>query len=348
MTGGGHPTNLKRTSSLRRVRSLEKIRYRSVCGNEGDVCVFELPRDAAAVRVEAPTGRMMEIAPGDLFLATPGDRESTRWVSGRVPAGGLVPGQDYWVVAESGIVGELVGASPSQQDFLACVRYLGAVCGEAGETLNIKQFAETAPSESDRKAPIYLVLGTSGDAGKTTAAIAVIQALRMKGQTVVTALKATGSPGVGEIARYQDFGATQAFDCVDFGLPGTYPAGRKGIREFFANALDYCLSLPADALVVECGGDLFGGNVPEFLACLKVRRSDPKIILAAADTLGALGAKQTLAEMGLALSLITGPCTDTSVLRERTEALCGVPARNLLRGPATSARSHLSGVTALA
>ena len=346
MSGGGLHANLKRTSALRRVPSLKRIQFLSVCGNEGDVCAFELPRDAAAVRVEAPTGRMMEIAPGDVFLATPGDRESTRWVSGRVPAGGLLPGHDYWVVAESGIVGELVGAPPSEGDFLACVRYLGAVCGEAGETLNIKQFAETAPAESDRNAPVYLVLGTSGNSGKTTAAIAVIRVLRMKGHTAVTALKATGTPAVGEIARYRDFGAAQAFDCVDFGLPGTYPAGRKGIGEFFGNALDYCLCLRADALVVECGGDLFGGNVPEFLACLKARRSDPKIILAAADTLGALGAQHTLAKFGLGISLITGPCTDTPTLRAQTETLCGVPARNLLRSLDRGTEPYVSGAAA--
>ena len=331
MTGGGLPAGLKRTSILRRVPPLKTIRLRQACGNDGDVCAFELPRDAAPITVEAPTGRMMEIAPGDVFLAAPGDRESTRWASGRVPEGGLVPDRDYWVVAEPGVVGELVGDPPAQAAYLGRVRYLGAVCGKRGGVLNLAQFAETAPAAADRNAPLYLVLGTSGDSGKTTAAIAVIQALRMKGHKSVAALKATGTPAVGEIARYQDFGATQAFDCLDFGLPGTYPAGRKGIAEFFGNSLDFCLRLPADALVVECGGDLFGGNVPEFLACLKTRRPDPKIILAAADTLGALGAKQTLAELGLEITLITGACTDTPTLRAQTEALCGVPAINLFR-----------------
>jgi hypothetical protein len=342
MTDGGLHTDIKRTSVLRRVPRLETIRFSSACGNEGDVCAFELPGDASPIMVEEPTGRMMEIAPGDVFLATPGGRESTRWASGRVPAEGLIPGQDYWVIAEPGIVAELVGDPPAEAANLGRVRYLGAVCGKDGESLNMGQFAETAPAEVDRNAPVYLVLGTSGDAGKTTAAIAVIRALRMKGHTAVTALKATGTPAVGEIARYRDFGAAQAFDCVDFGLPGTYPAGRKGIDTFFGNALDYCLRLRADALVVECGGDLFGGNVPEFLACLKARRSDPKIILAAGDTLGALGAKHALAEVGLRISLITGPCTDTPTLRAQTEALCGIPAMNLLRGPAQGIQSSVS------
>ena len=147
--------------------------------------------------------------------------------------------------------------------------------------------------------------------------------------------------------RRRERGAVQAFDCVDFGLPTTYPSGREGIRDIFANALDFCLSLSAEALVVECGGDLLGANVPEFLACLKARRSDLKIILAAADALGALGAKHALAEIGLAIDVVTGPCTDTPSMCERTQALCGIPAINLLRGPDQLTQSNLSGAAAL-
>jgi hypothetical protein len=347
MTGGSLPANVKRTSALRRVPPLDKPQFRLVCGSEGDVCAFELPLNTPPIMAEAPTGRMLTIAPGDTFLATPGCRESTRWASGRVPADGLVPGNHYWVLAECGAVGELVSDPPSEQGYLARVRYVGAVCGDDGETLNIRQFAATASAESDRSRPIYLLLGTSGDCGKTTAGTAVLRALRMHGYTTVIAMKATGTPSVTEIARYCDFGAAQAFDCLDFGLPTTYPSGRERIRDIFSNALDFCLSLSAEALLVECGGDLFGANVPEFLTCLKERRADLKIILAAADALGAMGAKHALAEIGLKISLITGPCTDTVILRERTEALCGIPAINLARNPDQETRSQVSGVAAL-
>jgi hypothetical protein len=332
MNGGNLPANVKRTSALRRLPPLEVVRFRPECGNEGDVCAFELPRDSVPITAESPTGRMMTIAPGDTFLATPGCRESTRWVSGGIPAGGLVPGDHYWVLADCGIVGELLdGLSPGAA-YLARVRYLGVVCGDRGETLNIRQFAVMNATERARNAPVYLLLGTSGDAGKTTAGVAVLRALHMRGHTPVVALKATGTASFEEIARYLDFGAAQSFDCIDFGLPTTYPSGREGISDVFERALDFCLSLLAAALVVECGGDLFGANVPEFLTCVKARRADFKIILAASDTLGALGAKQTLAEMGLPVNLITGPCTDTPSMRERTQALCGIPAINLLRG----------------
>jgi hypothetical protein len=275
----------------------------------------------------------MEIGPGDVFLATPGYREARRWAVGTIPDGGLVPGNDYWVLSESGVVGELIRRSPLKMDYLRRAHYIGAVCGDSGETLNIRQFGVTNSGGTDRNAPVYLIVGTSSSVGKTTAGVAVLRALRLQGYTTVIALKATGTSSVREIARYLDFGAAEAFDPVDFGFPTTYPVGRKGIVDIFFNVLDYCFSLPADALVVECAGDPVSANAPELLSCLKARRSNLKIVLAAADALGALGAKQALAEIGLAISLITGPCTDTSILRERTAALCGIPAINMAADP---------------
>jgi hypothetical protein len=347
MTGGSLPADVKRTSALRRVPPLKEIRLRSEYGTEGDVCAFELPHDTFPITVESPTGRVMTIAPGDTFLATPGYRQARIWALGSVPAGGLVPGNDYWVLSDSGVIGELISYSPLEMGHLGRVRYLGAVCGDCGEMLNIRQFSVTGSRGTDRNAPVYLILGTSTEVGKTTAGVAVLRALRMKGHTTVVALKATGTPSIAEIARYQDFGAAEAFDCIDFGLPTTYPVGRRGLSDIFFNALDFCLSLPADALVVECAGDPVSANAPELLSSLKARRSDLKIVLAAADALGAMGAKQALAEMGLAISLITGPCTDTPILREWTEALCGIPAINLARSPNQGPQSHVSGIAAL-
>jgi len=71
LTDGSLPADVKRTSALRRVPALEAIRFGLEYGLEGDVCAFELPRGAFPITVESPTGRMMAIAPGDAFLATP-------------------------------------------------------------------------------------------------------------------------------------------------------------------------------------------------------------------------------------------------------------------------------------
>ena len=131
---------------------------------------------------------------------------------------------------------------------------------------------------------------------------------------------------------YRDFGAAQVFDCVDFGLPSTHPARRAGMDRLFDRMLDTCFSTPADAVLIECGGDIVGLNVPTFLRRLRRRRSRPKVILVAGDALGAFGATWMLRKMGLPVDLITGPCTDTPAVQQRTQSLCRSPAMNL--GPA--------------
>jgi hypothetical protein len=121
---------------------------------------------------------------------------------------------------------------------------------------------------------------------------------------------------------------------VDFGLPTTYPSGRPDIGALFETVLDTCLSADADAVLIECGGDILGANVPTFLQSLARRRPAAKVILAASDSLAALGAKSVLAQMGLVVTLLTGPCTDTPTIEQRTRELCGLPAMNLARGGA--------------
>lgn len=323
------PPSIKRTSVLRRIPVSSMARYVAIPGYEGYACAFRLTAGSQSVVVEAPSGRAMMLLPGDVFLGTPGYRLSSR-VAGRIPKRGLVPGKAYWLLAESGVVGELIGGTPHAKTFLGRARYLGAIADDHGQIVTIRQFA-AAPTErrTDHGARVFVIVGTGPEIGKTAAGVAVLRTLLDKGHSTVIALKATGTSSVAEIMEYQDYGAAQVFDFVDFGMPTTHPHNRKGMDRLFDRVLDTCLSIPADAVVIECGGDMLGGNVPTFLRRLRRRRPRAKVILAAADSLGALGATRMLREMGLPVGLITGPCTDTTAVQQRTQALCGIPAMNL-------------------
>src|SRR5690348_6404850 len=105
MSGKTLPDRYKILSVLRRIGDPGRARWVPEPGIEGSVGVFQFHRDAAPIAVEAVSGRSMAITPGDIFLASPGHRESVRWVVGGVPDGGLVPGEDYWVLSESGVMG---------------------------------------------------------------------------------------------------------------------------------------------------------------------------------------------------------------------------------------------------
>ncbi len=334
MRDGVVSAGCKQLSALRRFGEIAPARWLAVPGLEGYAGVFCLSSQAAPIVVEAASGRAMAIAPGDVFLATPGYRESTRWVVGNVPDGGLRPGAEYWVLAECGIVGELVGQSSLPKGHLGQAKYFGAVIGSDGNPLHLKDFAIQATSgSSDHGAPVFLLLGTSAEVGKTTAGLTLLKTLLTRGSGKVAVLKATGTSSVTELAAYLDFGATFAYDCLDFGLPTTFPSSREGITAIFDHALDVCLSHPADAVLIECGGDILGGSVPDFIRCLQRRRSELTTVLVAGDPFGALGAKQVLHNQGLTINLITGPCCDTSTSRQRTETVCQIAARSMRSTP---------------
>src|SRR5262245_17186490 len=326
-----HP-NSKRTSTLRRIPLNGALRYRKAPGLEGHVCAFKLASDSSTTVVEAISGRAMTLVGDEVFLATPGNRESNRVLVGGVPAGGLVPGKKYWMLAESGVVGELITGTPLASGFLHQVKYLGVVVGDDDRILTLRQFAVAKVDEPvDHGAMVLLIVGTSAEVGKTTVGVSMLRTLLAKGHSRVIVLKATGTSAVAEIATYRDYGAAQAFDCVDFGLPTTYPSNRKDMDRVFDRALDTCLSIPADAVLIECGGDMLAANIPVFLRRLKFKRPPAKVVLAAADPLGAWGATRTLRDMKLSVDLITGPCTDTPASRQRTQTLCRAPAMNMLR-----------------
>lgn len=340
--------DVKCASVLRLLPSSTYINWRPVPAFEGDVSLFEMVPDAHPIVVESVTGRFMTLVSDDLFLATPGFRESTRWVVGHVPAAGLQPGAEYWVLADSGLVGELDGASVLPKTHLGRTRFLGVLIGPDDRPLNLNAFAPLAVATSapDRGASVTVLIGTSAEVGKTTAGLAVLQTLLSRGRGNVIALKATGTASIQETARYADYGARQTFDCIDFGLPTTYPSGRDGIAPIFEVALSHILSLQSDAILIECGGDLFGANVPIFLESLKRRRPEMRIVVAASDAAAALGSKSVLDSMGLEIDFFTGPCTDTPTLLARTERLCGRPAMNLMGGHIRTAKPGLEASSA--
>src|SRR5258705_13856103 len=91
MEGAQLAPDTKRTSVLRRLPPLESASCVAVAGLEGDVCPFGLPAEASPIGVGDVSGRSLVLAPGDIFLATPGHREPTRCLLRGVPTAGFVP-----------------------------------------------------------------------------------------------------------------------------------------------------------------------------------------------------------------------------------------------------------------
>ena len=140
-----------------------------------------------------------------------------------IPKRGLVAGRTYWVLAESDLVGDLVGGTPPTKTHLGQAKYLApfqvttANPSTSGSspflTLPVCPIAGTGFSYSR-----HVGGGQQDNRGSDRAASTAAE-----GAHHVIAFKATGTSGITEIGAYQDYGAAHLFDYVDFGLPTTYP-----------------------------------------------------------------------------------------------------------------------------
>jgi hypothetical protein len=76
MPGGNVPANVKITSVLRRVSLGRPLHYVNAPALEGNVCAFQLAAKSPPILLESVSGRMQTVVAGDVFLGTPGARES--------------------------------------------------------------------------------------------------------------------------------------------------------------------------------------------------------------------------------------------------------------------------------
>jgi hypothetical protein len=81
----------------------------------------------------------------------------------------------------------LFGESPAAPPYLGEVKYLGTLHDGNARDLNLRQFAlARADGAADYGASVFVLVGTSAEAGKTTAGLAVLDSLRHQGRSTIT------------------------------------------------------------------------------------------------------------------------------------------------------------------
>ncbi|CUS34507.1 P-loop NTPase family protein [Candidatus Nitrospira nitrificans] len=324
----------KWASCLRTIRRDEVGRFEQRMPRAGDVvvCRVEVAAFPHSV-IEDTSGRLQSLFPGDILLTTVANRESTRWNVGKIPEDDVYKaGRQLSILSVQGIIGELTETACDHQEYETRVSVLGVAIRDNYLTVNISDYALT-PLEygGPTQLPLtILITGSSAEAGKTTAAINIMRRLIREGHSV-TALKATGTASMIEREIYADAGASRVIDPIDFGLATTYYAPSDGdlIKSRFLGCLYYISKLNCSSLIVECGGDPIGANVPLFLTALRECGGPQFHVSSASDCLAALGLKALFQTINLQVNLFCGRCTDTTLLKNRTMILTGIPALNL-------------------
>jgi hypothetical protein len=271
-------------------------------------------------QIECTTGRMVDVLTNDLVVGALGERYSTLESVGSWRD--VLDDLRLETLTRAGVLGRTTSAAALSRSALVPLAYKGHVlCGD--EKVTMRQFVESPPQRG-LDAPVCLMIGTSMSAGKTTAAKAVIRALKRRGVRVAGA-KVTGVARYREILAMQDAGADCVVDFVDVGLPSTYCS-----QEIYLPRLRGLLSRLAtaepDVAVVEVGSSpLEPYNVDR--AVEELGDQVVMTILSASDPFAVVGVSTAY---GLKPDLITGRATTTIAGIELAERLSGVTALNLL------------------
>ncbi|MBK5109868.1 MAG: hypothetical protein JJE10_00715 [Thermoleophilia bacterium] len=286
----------------------------------GDYVVVEMLGDGPdSYSVETADGSAEELCPGDRLIGALGTRAATLELVGDWRE----VGEDLRMqtLTSAGVLGVCTSAAWHSAQ-MANVRYLGhAVRG--GRVCSMKGFV-TPTDPCELEAPVILIIGSSMDAGKTIAAVAMIRELVEMGKRVAGA-KVTGVGRLRDTLAMQEAGAYVIADFVDVGLPSTVVP-----PEEYEQALRLLISKLAatgpDILVVEAGasplepyrGDVAMRVLAENVAITVLCASDPYAVMGVIDA------------FEMKPDLVSGRSTATEAGVRLIDRLVGIPALNMI------------------
>lgn len=281
-------------------------------------------------------GRFVTLHPGDVIAGALGDRDALYGYSGCVPESVNV-GDQLFLLNLGGVIGAGAQAAPGigepfRLEILGAVLEFPHLDHRVGVPACVQRAALAPAAMPKDLPPILVLLGTSMDSGKTTAAAVMITEFVRSGLRVAAG-KLTGVSLRRDILAMEDCGAAPVALFTDFGVVTTtehnaVPATHSLIAHLAED--------DPQLIVLEMGDGLLGTyGVHALLDDPALRAALSGIVLCAQDPVGAWGAAELLrTNYDLCPSLVSGRVTDTPVGRRFCQERLEVPAWNaLLDGP---------------
>ncbi len=307
----------------------------NIVAEEGSVvAVRALDRKSTYNEVEDIHGRMATVNEGDIVAGVLGERRALHGYTGIVPSE-IKVGDILHILNLGGVIGLCTSYNPNvgpacRAEVLGQVLTFPHLGERRGVPANIKTNALPSADHIDSSVPIIAVSGTCMNSGKTFAACEIIRGLTQRGLRVGAA-KLTGVSLRRDTLKMEDVGAVRALSFNDAGIVSTGRATALGVARGLVKALNEPEhGVGIDVIVVELGDGVMGEyGVEEILRAKDLMAHTAVHVLCANDPVGAWGAARFFREdLGLAISVISGPQTDNAVGRNFVEESLGLPALN--------------------
>jgi hypothetical protein len=303
----------------------------------GDLVLARIDTLGHHKRLHTVDGGRKNLFVGDLVIVAYGDRYAPNQFESVVPRD-LRPCD---LAAGGGIASRVVAQHDRIRGAATRLQPLGLVASDPdGPPLNLGGFALLPPAQRGAlDVPVMAVVGTSMDAGKTTAAAHLVRGLHLAGRRVGYT-KVTGTAAAGDPGLLSDAGADVVLDFTDAGFASTYRLPSRTVEAVFEELILHLADADVEAIVVEVADGLLQRETEALLQSEVFHRRVDGVIFTAGDSLGAVGGVRWLNERNLKITAVSGRLTTSPLQIRETVAATQLPVygRDELLDPATASK----------
>lgn len=265
----------------------------------GDLVLARVERIGAHKRLQLACGRFSKLYDGDLVVVACGARYAPDQFEGIAE----LSSESADLLAGGGVAGRMRAAN-GRMSAPTRLAPLGLLCRADGGALNLADFS-LPPRHGPTGMTVIAGLGSSMNAGKTTAVAGLAQGLVRAGYRVA-ALKATGTGAFGDYHAYLDAGANFVADFVDAGMASTYLESAPRIVAGMETLLGHAAKAGCTVALVELADGVYQRETAALLRDDAVKEMFDGTVFAAPDAAAVHGGCATLHAMGLEPDIVTG------------------------------------------
>ena len=285
----------------------------------GDLMLARVDRLRQHLRVELPNGRYSKLFVGDHIVVCYGNRYAADQFESLVP-NSLAP---CHLVAGGGVASEMRYRHPRVKRPTE-ISPLGLVGDSTGKPLNLIDWKPDPGPRNNQFIPIFLVVGSSMNSGKTTTAAKLINVLMQDGYRT-GAIKATGTGSGCDLWRFRDAGAAHAVDFTDAGYASTYRVDADSVMGIVNELGDTMRNRDMDVAVMEVADGLLQDETRVLLANPSFRNQVTGTFFNAVDTHSALHGVDCLQGLSYDVVAVSGVVTSSPLASQEFQSNCAVP-----------------------
>ena len=303
----------------------------------GDVVMCDVETPGQHMGLQRPDGRRATLYLGDRIILTYGNRYAPDQFEAEVPE----DAGPCELVAAGGLAGRTLSGH-ARMDAATGLRPIGVLADEEGRPLNVEDFRISAawPTLS---VPIIAVVGSSMNAGKTTAMAKLIRGLSLAGERVGAA-KLTGTGAAGDLSSYIDAGARTVLDFTDAGYASTYKLPMGSVIDIVQRVTSQLSATGASVIVAEVADGLCQRETASLLCHPLFQDRVNNVVFAAVDSLGAIQGHGWLRRQGFDVAAVTGRFTQAPLAQREVLEATDAPVIHTLALEQPAVASRVLGI----